>query len=283
MATPPIGSSTAAPLAGLNQAAAAETQGTTQQTSNNTGVQVTDGMEYGSSQSLPQLANQFGVEGEGPDVIGRFSADGQSGLRSLSSNLVGMSAADAQAQFATLLQNGPTIDYQDVNALVQQVLREAYGQNTEDLRHYAEKVKHFNKQKEMVRGFLSELRELSTASREQAIQAGKTGDDLDTAGLSGTGSFYAAGGADAETAMMMGMPQSLSDLPAGKEVDSLAKLDDYIKTWEDKLNSIGDDAQLANVDLQNMLQKQQQTLQMLSNISKALHDTAMAIIRKMGG
>ena len=83
--------------------------------------------------------------------------------------------------------------------------------------------------------------------------------------------------------MMMGMPQSLSDLPAGKEVDSLAKLDDYIKTWEDKLNSIGDDAQLANVDLQNMLQKQQQTLQMLSNISKALHDTAMAIIRKMGG
>ena len=280
MPTTPIGSSPVAPLAGVNQPAVAE--GTSQQ-STNTGNPVTDGMEYGSSQSMPQMANPFGVDGDGPDVIGRFSADGQSGLHSLGSNLVGMSAADAQAQFATLLQNGPTIDYQDVNALVQQVLREAYGQNTEDLRHYAGKVKHFNKQKEMVRNFLSELRELSTASREQAIQSGKTGDDLDTAGLSGTGSFYSAGSADAETAMMMGMPQSLSDLPAGKEVDSLAKLDDYIKTWEDKLNSIGDDAQLANVDLQNMLQKQQQTLQMLSNISKALHDTAMAIIRKMGG
>jgi len=229
------------------------------------------------------MANPFGVDGEGADVIGRFSPDGQSGLHSLGSNLTSMSAADAQAQFAGLLQNGPSIDYQDVNALVQQVLREAYGQNTEDLRHYAEKVKHFNSQKEMVRGFLSDLRELSTASREKAIGEGKTGDALDTAGLSGTGSFYSAGGAEAETAMMMGMPQSLSDLPAGKEVDSLAKLDDYIKTWEDKLNSIGDDAQLANVDLQNMLQKQQQTLQMLSNISKALHDTAMAIIRKMGG
>jgi hypothetical protein len=46
---------------------------------------------------------------------------------------------------------------------------------------------------------------------------------------------------------------------------------------------VGDDAQLANVDLQNTLQKQQQTLQTLSNISKALHDTAMAVIRKMGG
>ena len=45
----------------------------------------------------------------------------------------------------------------------------------------------------------------------------------------------------------------------------------------------GDDAQLANVDLQNMLQKQQQTLQTMSNISKSLHDTAMSVIRKMGG
>lgn len=44
-----------------------------------------------------------------------------------------------------------------------------------------------------------------------------------------------------------------------------------------------DDAQLANVDLQNTLQKQQQTLQMMSNISKMLYDTANAVIRKIGG
>jgi hypothetical protein len=50
------------------------------------------------------------------------------------------------------------------------------------------------------------------------------------------------------------------------------------------LDSVGeDDAQLANVDLQNMLQKQQQTLQMMSNISKMLYDTATAVIRKLGG
>lgn len=51
----------------------------------------------------------------------------------------------------------------------------------------------------------------------------------------------------------------------------------------DKLNSQGDDAQLANVDLQNILQKQQQTLQMMSNISKMLYDTAASVIRKIGG
>ena len=43
------------------------------------------------------------------------------------------------------------------------------------------------------------------------------------------------------------------------------------------------DAQLANIDMQNMLQKRQQFMQMLSQISKMLHDTAMAVIRNMKG
>ena len=50
-----------------------------------------------------------------------------------------------------------------------------------------------------------------------------------------------------------------------------------------ELSGLGDDAQLANVDLQNVLQKQQQVLQMMSNISKMLHDTAKAVTQKMGG
>jgi len=49
------------------------------------------------------------------------------------------------------------------------------------------------------------------------------------------------------------------------------------------MNSVRDDAQLANVDLQNVLQKQQQTLQMMSVICKMLDDTAMAIVRSMKG
>lgn len=44
----------------------------------------------------------------------------------------------------------------------------------------------------------------------------------------------------------------------------------------------GDDSQLANIELQNMLQKQQQTIQMLSNVEKMMNDTAMAVIRKIG-
>jgi hypothetical protein len=56
----------------------------------------------------------------------------------------------------------------------------------------------------------------------------------------------------------------------------------YIKELEEKLASAGDDGQLANIDLQNALQKQQQTLQTMSNVSKMMHDTAMAVIRKIG-
>ena len=57
-----------------------------------------------------------------------------------------------------------------------------------------------------------------------------------------------------------------------------------VRNLEDSLKNVNSvrDAQLANVDLQNMLQNQQQTLQMLSNIEKELYDTAMAVIRKIG-
>ena len=68
-----------------------------------------------------------------------------------------------------------------------------------------------------------------------------------------------------------------------EKIRTVAKdLDAEIVKWEQTLSSAGDDAQLANIDLQNMLQKQQQTLQTISNVSKMLHDTAMAIIRKIG-
>ena len=59
-------------------------------------------------------------------------------------------------------------------------------------------------------------------------------------------------------------------------------LDALILEWEDKLNTLGDDAQLSNIDLQNAMQKQQQIIQLLSCISKVLHDTTTAVIRKIG-
>jgi hypothetical protein len=55
-----------------------------------------------------------------------------------------------------------------------------------------------------------------------------------------------------------------------------------MQTFEEAMEKVGDDAQLGNIDMQNILQKQQQTLQMMSNVSKMLHDTTMAIVRRVG-
>ena len=65
--------------------------------------------------------------------------------------------------------------------------------------------------------------------------------------------------------------------------DNRDEITEQLAAWEDELQQVCDDAQLANVDMQNAMQKQQQSLQMMSNISKMLHDTAMAVIGKIGG
>ncbi len=64
--------------------------------------------------------------------------------------------------------------------------------------------------------------------------------------------------------------------------ESFRNQESLIEELDAKLGSIGDDASLANIDLQSSLQKQQQVLQTMSNVSKMLHDTAMAVIRKIG-
>jgi len=440
---------------------------------------------------IDQVLQNLGLQSAGQGSMPNLSQTQLAQLSSIAQQLTTASSDQLQTDFAAMIQSGPTINYQDVNALVQQVLREAYGQNTEDLRMYAEKVKDFNKQKEMVRDHLSGLREFNTGAREYGVSIGITDFDdsstwsaeqvgqmnayfasnssngvsaaaytmahnqsaeqcveraqglIDTAygcdlppeistelnkaleskdpqqihgaltlvasylsylgdcsvkdgefgagqgyddvhnitdnpsyedfqhymtgeenatartnlaagdvelieaafgvdlGISGSssvqdvvnaamnpvndkwaheilhdsnkssaeinadlaangptgamaleifGSTQAAvqaywGGpldsADPDTKMRMEL--GMSNGVPGPGCSTVAQVEDQIQTWEDKLNSIGDDAQLANVDLQNMLQKQQQTLQMMSNISKALHDTAMSVIRKMGG
>ena len=64
--------------------------------------------------------------------------------------------------------------------------------------------------------------------------------------------------------------------------DRILSLQTGLSVLEEELATIGEDAQMANIDLQNTLQKQQQALQMMSNIMKSLHDTAKSTIQKIG-
>ena len=90
----------------------------------------------------------------------------------------------------------------------------------------------------------------------------------------------AAGAAGA--AQSVGTGGDIGVWQEGADAVTIAEGETYLENLEETLNTLGDDAQLANVDLQNWLQKQQQTIQMMSNISKMLQDTAMAVIRKIG-
>jgi Mg2+ and Co2+ transporter CorA len=64
-----------------------------------------------------------------------------------------------------------------------------------------------------------------------------------------------------------------------RTINTCKAMDAYVQGLEDNVNSLGDDAQMQQIDLQDALQKNQQTLQMMSNLLKVLHDTAMAVIR----
>jgi len=91
---------------------------------------------------------------------------------------------------------------------------------------------------------------------------------------------------------MKGEPRKLDSLnkTMREAFTSVSEIESYLlemyllKKWEEKLKELEESGEggLENIDLQNVMEKQQQTLQTMSNMSKTLHDTAMAIIRKMG-
>lgn len=173
-------------------------------------------------------------------------------------------------------------DTQDVEALIQEVLRESYQQATADLRSYADKVKYYNRQKKAIRDYLNSLRKFKASVISAAHMQGTSLCSVDKEDVEALRDIIAKAGHPYEVGLLEHELCIPNRVPRA-DLHSLIELDNEISRWESQLNSIGDDAQLANVDLQNMLQKQQQILQMMSNVSKMTHDTLMSIIRKIGG
>jgi hypothetical protein len=208
--------------------------------------------------------------GASSSYVNSLSAENQSTLNSFGTSLTDPSApasSELQSRWAEFVGKQAVGGGIDVNALVQHVLRDAYLENTQDLYFHASKVKYYNELKKSIRT------ELTKAREELAKYAGKEGTESVSYSKTAFSTDYTGASAS-------GQPEILTN-PDG-DVGTKEGLETYIENLEEKLNSVGDDAQLANVDLQNMLQKQQQTMQMMSNISKMLHDTAMAVIRKIG-
>ncbi len=204
-------------------------------------------------QFLKDLAQQVRADGIHPQLLVALQAPGQgAGKRR------GTDAALIEAAFR--LPSGSLASNASLRPLIQQVLSAAYVEPNAALALYVTEVSSLAKT----------IRERLRHGYE--IQAKLDPDDVGV-------SWEAIVDAESEFLGSLGQPGEIA--PGG--VTTPDALDDCIKKWEEKLQECGEDAQLANIDMQNMLQKQQQTLQMMSQISKMLHDTAMAVIRKLGG
>jgi hypothetical protein len=199
---------------------------------------------------LPQVHTDLVVRAVAArDLPPRVTSTARPGLDEVVRLLRANQMAEARGQWSRMVSAAGLGSEADVNALVQWVLRQAYLETNKDLKSYADKVRYYNEIKQEIRD------DLGRARSGRAVKG---------------------------IALVPYRPDGAAVKTEPPRVVSKAERDQYIKSLEDKLYSIGDDAQLANVDLQNALQKQQQTLQMMSNVSKMLHDTAMAVIRKIG-
>ena len=167
----------------------------------------------------------------------------------------GTSSRQIQAEWEGLASQLRGSDM-DVNALVQFVLHQAYEENQSDLeaelQAYAEELKHREEQREAVRGELARIRAFKAD-----LQRGSPWRDFRPD---------------------LNVWRIIPDYQPPAVITRPEAVDPLIRKWEEILASLSD----VDVDMQNILQKQQQTLQMMSNMSKLLHDTAMAVIRKIG-
>lgn len=83
--------------------------------------------------------------------------------------------------------------------------------------------------------------------------------------------------------------ENLSDLrtsirqcqESGCSHQTMTKMNDFLTQLEGQMSSIGEDAQLAMIDLQSAMQNSNQVMQLISNVAKSMHDTAKAIIQNM--
>ena len=118
----------------------------------------------GGTQHADQILNSLGLAPvDTSALMNQLSPAQQQALSQLSGQALAMTSSELSGAFSNFVSS-TVINYQDVNALVQQVLREAYSQNTEDLRMYAEKVKFYNQVKEALRDELGKARKALTAA-----------------------------------------------------------------------------------------------------------------------
>ncbi len=189
----------------------------------------------------------------------------------------------------------------DINALILWVLRESYQEGMNIVVDVRERVKFFNKLKDQIRDGLKALNDIKNKyakaandKREEARakyladHKGEKDDreleaDFDQDSADAVYNQFDISSEGLKRYVYLdtytGAPLYFSQ--EGKDIKNMGELENYIKEMESKLSSVGDDAQVQNINLQSIMQKQAQVVQTLSNLQKLLHDTAMAVVQRL--
>jgi hypothetical protein len=201
----------------------------------------------------------------------------RNGLEVVARHLNAGNMGAARAQWSNLLRSYVSGNTQGSNimAMIYYCMQESIKQNNETKKYVISKLESYNTISDAL---TKHLKELAEASRNLAAQEKNQGNSDPARGKIKTVDVLTIVGPPPGA-----HPGSDNTLRWAKRRMDRTTLQGQIRYVERRLAAVGDDAQLANRDLQTMLQKQQQTMQAMSQISKILHDTAMAVIRKIGG
>ena len=90
---------------------------------------------------------------------------------------------------------------------------------------------------------------------------------------------YVAG--QTQTGRTFDLPLTLQGIKAHADTIVKARTEAERARIQSRTGSMGDQQQQTQVALQNLLQRQQQALQVISNILKAMHESATSIIQNM--
>jgi hypothetical protein len=182
---------------------------------------------------------------------------------------VGHDVAQVQARWANAMRSDKMPRFADPADLVQWVIRQAHADGSLDIQTYAYKLRYSTQLKETIREELSRARQFRS-DHAARLKDGEMDAAFDRVKISKDPVL----GED-------GVPRVREPQAAG-EIRRVEEMDAYIADLQNMLASTGEDMQFAQLELQNMTQRQQQVMNVLSNLSKTLHETSMAIIRKIG-
>lgn len=151
---------------------------------------------------------------------------------------------------------------------------------SENLRSYSDKVKFYNHKKKKIEKYLNSLKEFHEKLLAQVRKKGidvnrlKKHDNKLIKGLIKKNRhkhkrIYICNGLC-----------SLNRVPP-RGMNSIDEIEALIQYLDYQLAIVGESSQLAEIDLQNAMQQGQQMLQMMSKVSKSIHEAAMAVVRSI--